>query len=132
MADRRGLNARSLARLGNNQGAPVFVERIAVTTSDSTVDGFGGEVPFAFQVLYAWGVMTAAGGAGDTAKVSRVREGTTADITDTADLSVFSDTDQFDFSQLDDANWDFRQGDILRVTSASSPALEVYVMCARL
>ena len=132
MADRRGLNGRSLARETNYNGAPVFIYKATVTTSDSTVDLIGDTANFSFRVIYAWGVMTAGGGASDTAVLQRIQDGTTAAITDTADLSVFSDTDQFDFSQLDDANWDIQEGDTLQVTTASSPACEIFALCVRI
>jgi len=95
------------------------------------VDLIGGPAKFPFKVIYAWGVMTAAGGASDTAVLQRVQDGTTAAITNTADLSAFSDTDQWDWSQLNDANWQVAEGDTLQVTTASSPAIEVFALCMR-
>jgi hypothetical protein len=79
------------------------------------------------RIIKAWGVMTQAGAASDTAVIT---DGTN-NVTDTADLSVFDDTDQFDFSQIDDAYWALAQGDTLQVDTASSPALRVYIMAVR-
>jgi hypothetical protein len=79
----------------------------------------------------AWGIMTGAGGAGDTAVVQRVRGGTTTAVTDVADLSVFSDTDQFDFSQINGAANSLVKGDLLQVTTASGALADIYVLLVK-
>lgn len=79
-------------------------------------------------VVQAFGIMTGAGAALDTAVVNRIRQGTTAAITDTADLSVFADTEQFDFSEIDDDYNRIYPGDSLNVTVVSNPTCLVLVV----
>jgi hypothetical protein len=78
-------------------------------------------------VTRAYGYMTGAGAGGDSVVLQRVRAGSVTAITDTADLSVFSDTDQFDFSQINDANNRINQTDTLRLTAASDALCNVYI-----
>ena len=94
-------------------------------TSTYNVYGTAHSAPRGFRVIKAWGVMTGAGAAADTVVVS---DGTN-NITDTADLSVFSNTDQFDFSQIDDTYFQINKGGSLVVTTASGALCRVYIMC---
>ena len=78
--------------------------------------------------------MLAAGTSSDDCVLQRVREGTTVSITDTADLSVFSDTDSFEFSQYNDDNWTINKGDTLQAVTSGGPAtshVQLYVMFCR-
>jgi hypothetical protein len=86
---------------------------------------YNNNCPRKMRVIKAWGYMTGAGGANDTVVVD---DGTTA-ITDTADLSVFSDTDQFDFSQISDATNEIAKNGSLHVTTADDALCRVFVMC---
>lgn len=79
------------------------------------------------RVLNARVTMLGAGAASDTVVISRVRAGTTTAITDTIDLSVFSDKEVVDFSEIDDAACDLQPGDQLLVTTASDALVRVDV-----
>jgi hypothetical protein len=136
MADNRSINARNLGREGHYTGAPVFVKLVSTDASNTVKQFYPGPagqqgVPFGCKVIMAWGIMTGAGGAGDTAVVQRVRGGTTTAVTDVADLSVFSDTDQFDFSQINGAANSLVKGDLLQVTTASGALADIYVLLVK-
>jgi len=118
-------NQRLLAPTSIRAAVPVVFEFTCVAaTSTYSLENPG---PKNFKVTRAYGIMTGAGAAADTVLVQRIRAGTTTSITNTADLSVMSDTDQFDFGQINDANQQINQGDTLRVTTASGSLCTVYV-----
>jgi len=79
--------------------------------------------------------MLTAGTSSDTCVLQRVRAGTTADITDTANLSALSDTDAFEFSQYNNDNWTINKGDTLQAVTAgggtSTDTVELYVEYCR-
>lgn len=115
---RRGLNGRSVTALGNSFGAPLLAITKTLTGAE-TKNMFGGPAPYKLRVLRCFGVMLTAGTSSDTCVLQRVRDGSTASITDTADLSVLSDTDGFEFSQYNDANWTINKGDTLQAVTAN-------------
>jgi hypothetical protein len=102
----------------------ISVQTEASTTAYTLVDNKNPRTRD-FRVIKAWGYMTGAGGASDTAVIT---DGTNS-ITDTADLSVMSDTDQFDFSQINDAYNTISPTEKLAVTTASDALCRIYVMC---
>lgn len=128
------MNGRSLAALGNPLGTPVIVKNETLLGVE-TGDLFNGPCPYPIRILRCWGNMLTAGTSSDTCVLQRVRAGTTVDITDTADLSVFSDTDSFEFSQYNNDNWTINKGDTLQAVTAggstSVDTVELYVMYCR-
>lgn len=130
MADRKGIAGKALSALGNPKGAVPFVYSAAMTSNTSTTMG-PEQAEFPFRVILAWGFMTAAGTSSDTVVLQKVSGGTTSAITNTADLSAFSDTDQFDLSQIDNANYRIGKGDKLQATAAGGAQCEVYALCVR-
>lgn len=121
---RRGLNGRSVAALGNPLGSPSLVLSKTITGAE-TEDLFGGPCPYPLRVLRCWGTMLTAGTSSDTCRLQRVREGTTTNITDLADISALADTDTFEFSQYDNDNWTINKGDTLQcVTSGGAAATD--------
>ena len=134
MADKRGINPYALGRAGNTAyGAIPFMQVVTIASTDTAaVKAFGNTpVPFQMRVVRAFGYMTQAGSASDTVVVQRVRSGTTTSITNTADLSVMSDTDQFDFGQIDNAANVLNKGDTLQVTPAGGTGCVIYIECLR-
>lgn len=131
MADHRGISGRAQGRLGHPQGAIPFLFSCSNTASTTTVTCGPQQAEFPFRVIYAWGIMTGAGAAADTVVLNKVSGSVTSAITDTADVSVMSDTDQFDFSQLNDANYRIAKGDRLSVTTVSGALCDVYALCVR-
>ena len=130
MSDKRGISGKAQGRLGHPQGACPFVFSVAMTSNTSTTMG-PEQAEFPFRVIQAWGIMTAAGTSSDTVVLQKVSGGSTTSITNTADLSAFSDTDQFDLSQIDNANYRVGKGDKLQVTAAGGAQCEVYALCVR-
>ena len=131
-----GIRARALAPMETERmdstsvrmGVP-FVLRFVVTTSDSTIT-IRNTFSDAFHVVRAYGYMTQGGAGSDTAVVNQINAaGTTTAITDTADLSAFADTEQFDFSEIDDAVNDIQVNEQLSITTASSPACVIFCDC---
>lgn len=129
MGNRPGISPGQLAA-ENNVGmvngymSVPFLLSVQTVTGTTDYDLFN-PVERPFRIIQAWGVMTGAGAASDTVVV---QNGSTA-ITDTADLSVFSDKDAFSFSQLDDAQWELDKGDVLQLTTASDALCKVYLLC---
>lgn len=78
------------------------------------------------RVIKAWGIMTGAGAAADTVKLT---DGTN-DITNTVDVSALADKAYFDFN-IDDAYYKLQKDDTLKVVTASDALCEVYVMVVR-
>ena len=134
MPDNRGLNARSLARLDNVFGAPCFLLSQSVNGAE-TEKLWDSNSPFNFRIVNAWGVMLRAGTSSDTVVVQRIRSGTTAAITDTADIAAQADKKIFDFSELDDDYWSISKGDTLQVVTTggvtTSEMCQVYLLCVR-
>lgn len=131
MSDHRGISGKAHARLGHPQGSVPFVYQCTNTASTTTVTCGPEQLEFPIRVIQAWGIMTGAGGAGDTVVLNKVSGGVTNAITNTASVAAFSDTDQFDFSQINDANYRLTKGDKLSVTTASGALCEVYALCVR-
>ena len=128
----RGILPRHLGPISDNRvnsgesthGISATVRFVAVA-GDSTYNWVN-DTPFTFLVTRAYGYMTGAGAASDTAVLQRVRTGTTTAITNTADVSVMSDTDQWDFGQINDAANSVASGDTLRLTTASGALTNVF------
>ncbi len=128
-----GIKPRALGPMDNKRvnggtaefGIP-FTMRFISNTTDSTYDWVNDQ-NMSMLVTRCYGYMTAAGAASDTAVVQQISGGTTTAITDTADLSTMSDTDQFDFSQINDAANLIAHGDTLRLTTASAAQCNVFV-----
>ena len=125
MADRRGLPGQALARLGNSDGAPLFVYHKAVSGS-TTAWTVVNPAPFQFRVIDVWCVLTAAGGAADTV---RVDNGSNA-ITDAIDTND-SDAVVSRAATIDDAYATISKGGALNITTASSSAADVFILCVR-
>lgn len=131
MSDRRGISGKAQGRLGHPQGTVPFVYQVTMTASNSPQALGPQQLEFPIRVIQAWGIMTGAGAAADTVVLNKVSGGTTSAITNTADVSAFSDTDQFDFSQINDANYRAAKGDRLSVTTVSGALCQVYALCVR-
>ena len=131
MSDRRGISGKAMGILGHPQGALPFLYQCTMTASNTPQTLGPVQAEFPFRVILAWGVMTGAGAAADTVVINKIAGGVTSAITNTADVSAFSDTDQFDFSQINDANYRVPKGGRLSVTTASGALCEVYALCVR-
>ena len=131
MSDRRGISGKAQGRLGHPQGAVPFLWSVSMGASDTTTTLGPEQLEFPIRVILAWGIMTGAGAASDSVVLNKVSGGTTSAITNTADVSAFSDTDQFDFSQINDANYRATKGDKLSVTTVSGALCQVYALCVR-
>ena len=135
MAERRGLNARSLARAGSTLGAPTFLIHISSTTSAGTsnTDSFySSDAPFKFRILDAWLVLTEAG-ASDSEDF-KLSDGTT-DITDTLDVSSGADKSINRWTTIDDSVYEISQGgslDLVKTATTAVISAEVYILCARI
>lgn len=104
-------------------GIPWVVE-VQTTASDTSKSVWDGSCPRNCRILDAWGIMTGAGAALDTVKLT---DGTN-DISDTVDLSSAGDTDRFTVGELDDAYTDISEGGSLKVVTASDALCRVYIM----
>jgi len=126
----RGIAARTLGPLLEDRGCTtsakmavpwvVEVTCVAATSAYTLVES----LPYDCRIIRAWGIMTGAGAASDTVKVT---DGTN-DISDTVDLSSAGDTDLFDVGELDDAYTDIAKGGKIAVTTASGALCRIYVM----
>lgn len=101
------------------QGMP-FVLKSTGTASETIFDAASP----AMEIIDCWGVMTGAGGASDTFKLT---DGTN-DITDAVDLSSAGDTDRLSVGEIDDAYSTLAEGDTLTVARASSAPVDVYIL----
>ena len=126
----RGIAARTLGPLLEDRGCTtdakmavpwvLEVQTVAGTTDYTLIEALLKDC----RIVRVWAIMTGAGGADDTLKVT---DGTN-DITDTVDLSSLGDTDLFDVGELDDAYTDIAKGGSIAVTTASDALCRVYVM----
>ena len=76
------------------------------------------------RIVLVWGLMTGAGAAGDTVKIT---DGTN-DITTAQDLSAKGDKALFPFIDIDDARRDVTAGIVLHAVNASGGLVDVYVL----
>lgn len=107
-------------------GTPILC-RVKASASATPTYIFNANCPFPVLVTLAWHVMTAAGAASDTVKIT---DGTN-DITNTADVSAASDKALTFFTSIDDAYHAINTGGTLRVVTASDAAVDVYVLLVR-
>jgi len=127
----RGISAKALAAL--NPGGKIapgvhftISRKFTASDSDFAMTPSGG-LGFPFRVIDAYAVMTGAGGAGDTWKLT---DGTN-DITDTVDVSSAADKDIVPAGQLDDAYYRFSKTGEVRGITASGAEVELYAICVR-
>lgn len=115
-----------------NQGLGIpFIARFQTAAGATTKDIV---IPkhLACRVVKCWGVMTGAGGGGDTVRLKKVTAaGASTDISDAVDVSALGDKDVFEVGEIDDAQQDLAGEDTLRVTTASDALAEVYVLLVR-
>lgn len=123
-----------MAVLGNPLGTPSLVLSKTLLGVE-TKNLFDAPCPYPIRILRCWGVMLTAGTSGDTCVLQRVAGGTTASITDSADLSIYSDTDAFEFSQYNDLYWSIGSGDTLQAVTAggstTANTVQLYVEYVR-
>lgn len=105
-------------------GGIPFVIQVATAASDTSYRIWDKSCPRSCRIVDAWGVMTGAGAALDTVKIT---DGTN-DISDTVDLSGLGDTDRFAIGELDDAYVDIAEGGSLRVVTVSDALVRLYIM----
>lgn len=105
-------------------GGIPFVIQVATAAGTTEYRIWDKSCPRSCRIVDAWGVMTGAGGAGDTVKIT---DGTN-DISDTVDLSSLGDNDLFAIGELDDAYVDLAEGGSLQVEAASDALVRLYVM----
>ena len=126
MADNRFINGQQFALAGNIHGAPtfrLFKQTVAGTSSYVVV----ANAAFKFRVVGVTGIMTGAGGASDTVKVT---DGTN-DITDTINVATLADKSVFSAATIDDAYWNISVGGDLKVETASGALAYVIIECVR-
>jgi hypothetical protein len=127
-----GIPARALGKTENSRdagsdgslGVPFLVTAttVAATAAYTLIES----APKKFRVVDWWVVMTGAGAASDTVKLT---DGTN-DITDAVDLSSAGDTDRVAGGEIDDAYHELDKGDSLKVATASGATCIVYALCA--
>lgn len=87
------------------------------------------------QVIDAWCIQHAAGGAADTAKLQKLPAGVAASAADISDAMDLNKADKVltRVGTLDDAQWelDGTVGDVLRVTTASDATAFVFIRLQR-
>jgi hypothetical protein len=122
--NKQGISGKACARLGNQDGAPVFLlkQQTASGTSSYTVE----KPTFRFRVVDVWGIATAGGGAADTITV---KNGSAA-ITAAMDFNVL-DTAVVRNTTINDAEHVIEKSDTLTVTTASDAVGLIYILCAR-
>ena len=117
LSDERSLSSDASA------GIP-FVIEVQTEASKTTYRVWDKSCPKACRILDVWGIMTGAGAALDTIKVT---DGT-SDITNTVDLSAQSDTARFGVGTVDDGYADIAEGGSLQVVTASDALVRLYIM----
>jgi len=125
MADRRGLNGRSLARLGNNLGgSPPFYLHYSFDAADTANPTVLANAPFAFRILEATVHCTETNSSGTI----RVDNGSTA-ISDA--ITCATDTNVTRLGTVDDAQYEIAKGGSVKLTGANSAKGEIYILCVR-
>lgn len=111
-------------------GGVSFKKEIVTIAGTSTYQVFKGGSPFngTLRVLGMSGIMTGAGAASDTVQLQDKNSNA---ITEAIDVSALSDTDKWDASQVNDAYYDVKPGDNLKVVTASDATCRVYVELMR-
>lgn len=122
------IRGKNVAKVGESTGSPVLLYAKQTVAGTTTYTLFNhANQNFNFRVVNAWVVMTGAGGAGDTVKLT---DGTN-DITNTMSVAAAADKDVLSFSTLDDAYHTIGKGDKLQVVTASDALCLVYVEVVR-
>jgi len=117
LSDERSLSSAATG------GIP-FVLEVATKASTTTYRVWDKSCPRSCRIIDVYGIMTGAGAALDTVKVT---DGTN-DITDTVDLSAKGDTDRFSVGELDDDYTDLNAGASLRVVTVSDALVRLYIV----
>jgi len=124
----RGLTPWAFGDSETGYGRGLGILKVSMGASDSTKYPFKSKKPpFKIEIINAWGVMTAAGGALDTVVI---KNGSTA-VTNTADVSTLADKDIFDFSSLNDDKYQLTVNDELSVVTVSGAPCMVYILFMR-
>lgn len=124
MSDKRFINGQQLALVGNTGGVPSFYLTVQTDATDSTK---AVTAPVRLRVIGVTGVMTGAGGAGDTVAV---RNGSDP-ISATVDVSAVADKGTWTAATIDDAFWVVAAGKTINVVTASSALSFVLIECVR-
>jgi len=123
-----GINPKQIAGIDQGYGVLLCKVSCECVAGTATYTLFSDSpLPFPIRIVDVTGIMTGAGGASDTVKVT---DGTN-DITSTEDLSALADTDTWDISQIDDAYCDLERGDTLQVVTTSDATTRVNVWFTR-
>ena len=105
-------------------GVPFVLVQPAIAGT-ATYRLYDANAPKRFRVIRVWGVMTGAGGAGDTVVVN---DGAN-NITNVVSVAALADQDVWDAVQIDDAQHTVDKGGSLRVVTASDALSIVYIEC---
>lgn len=122
MASHPGIYSLSLSPMIKQQdardGLVQFVVGLGTVVGTATYSMHGSHAPFSYFVLGVRGIMTAAGGAGDTVQVFNG----VAAITEQINLAALADTATFQAQTIDNANWMIRNyiDDLVIVTTGGA------------
>lgn len=115
-------------QLGQHRGALgglAFRLMKSTNTTDSTYQLFPNGSPYdCVRVLGMTGIMTGAGGGGDTIQL---QDGSSNAITEAVSVAALSDKDKWDASVVDDAYYTIYKGDNLKVVTTSAALSLVWV-----
>lgn len=114
-----GIEPFQLGDHRENWGAVPFKISVTTNATDSTYQLLGGGSGFngRLRVIGFSGIMTAAGGAGDTVQL-KDKDGTA--ISEAVDVSALSAGDKWDASVIDSTYYNVDNGDKLQVVTASA------------
>lgn len=120
-----GIGPDQLRWHGDQVGGVPFKRGQTTVAGTTTYDLWPDGCPYAYvRVLGMSGVMTGAGGAGDTVQL---QDGSGNAITEAVPVNALSDKDKWDASVIDDAYHTIKKGEKLKIVTASDALSEVYV-----
>lgn len=122
MADNRFIGGNQLGLLDSTFGAPSSVFHVSTVVGTSAYTAVAG-LTRPVKIVRVWGIMTGAGGVGDTVVVNN---GSTA-VTEVIDLSTAANKEVFGAGSIDTAQWAVSKGGSITVTSASDATTELFI-----
>jgi len=99
-------------------------KQTAAGTSSYQLFPNGNPFPRSVRVLGMMGIMSGAGAAGDTVQL---QDGSSNAITEAVSVAALSDQDKWDASVIDNAYYQIKPGDNLKIVTASDALSEVWV-----
>lgn len=128
MSDRAGISGPHLAPIRDYWGGVTFWLSAQTLVGTSSYPLFPGGAPFAVKVIRVRGIMTGAGGAGDTVQV---KDGSSVAISNAINVAALSAKDTFEETTIDTATYAIQKGQNLTLVTASDALALVFVECVR-